>query len=550
MAGAGSRMSRGVTRLLALWVPDWPVVSLSRQGTAYGGRLVGPVDPALQPVAVVGGAGVVAASAPARAVGVCQGMRLRLARSLCPGLVVLPPRPEQEMRAFEPVVEAVEELVAEPVVVRPGLVLAGARGPARWAGGEETLAARLVEAVTEGAGVEGQVGVADSLLGAVLAARKGVLVPAGEAPDFLAPWPMSSLLAALTTRQVRQEAQVLIETFSRLGLRRLGDLAALPGQDVSARFGPTGALLHVLASGQESRAPSQRRPEADALVERELDPPVERTDQAAFAARALAESLCELLLCRGLAAGRLRVQARCEDGTEHSRSWVLEAVPAPVDVTDRVRWQLEGWLCGTAGAPASPLVRLALTALELRAAGAEQRGLWSQPGTHGRQRATRAVTRVESLLGPGAVLQPVLEEGWDPRSRARLCPWGEEPLQEQPAPRSVGLPPPWRGALPAPSPALVPARPVPAHLQGAGGQEVEVDAQGGLGCDPQLLRVEEGPWSGAWEVEAWGGPWPVAEGWWRPGGERRRAYLQVVTREGRGLLLVRQGRWWLDGVYD
>lgn len=550
MAGARSRVSQGAVRLLALWVPDWPVVSLSCQGALLGGSGPGTVDPAVRPVAVSGGAGVLAASAPARAAGVRLGMRLRLARSLCPGLVVLPSSPEREMRAFEPVVEAVGELVAEPAVARPGLVLAEARGPARWSGGEERLAVRVIEAVTESTGVEGQVGVADSLLGAVLAARKGVLVPAGKVQDFLSPWPVASLLAALTAQRARQEAQVLIETFSRLGLRRLGDLAALPGRDVSARFGPTGAVLHALASGQESRAPSLRRPESDVQVERDLDPPVERTDQAAFAARVLAESLCGLLLRRGLAAGRLRVQVRCVDGTERSRSWVLEALPAPADVTDRVRWQLEGWLCGTAGAPGSPLVHLSLTALELWAAGAEQRGLWLQPGAHGRQRITRAAARVESLLGAGAVLQPVLEEGWDPRSRVRLRPWGEEVLKERPGPRSVGLPPPWRGALPAPSPTLVPATPVPVRLEGASGQDVEVGAQGALGCDPHVLRVEEGPWSGVWTVKAWGGPWPVADGWWRPGGESRRAYLQVVTREGRTLLLVRQGRWWIDGAYD
>ncbi|WP_196716574.1 hypothetical protein [Actinomyces trachealis] len=179
----------------------------------------------------------------------------------------------------------------------------------------------------------------------------------------------------MTTRQVRQEAKTLIETFSRLGLRRLGDLAALPGRDVTARFGFTGLLLHLLASGKEACSPSRQRPAPDAQVECELDPPVERSDRAAFTSRSLAESLCELLLRRGLAAGRLQVQAVCENGLEHSRSWVLDGVPTPSDVTNRVRWQLEGWLSGGGEGPASPLVRLNLAALDLHPARTEQRGL-------------------------------------------------------------------------------------------------------------------------------------------------------------------------------
>ena len=64
-------------------------------------------------------------------------------------------------------------------------------------------------------------------------------------------------------------------------------------------------------------------------------------------------------------------------------------------------------------------------------------------------------------------------------------------------------------------------------------------------------------WGGAgdgWEesrrVVSWAGPWPVDEGWWRPEGASRRAYLQVVADLGPPLLLVRAGRWWLDAVYD
>ena len=556
-------MTPSAPRLIAVWVPDWPVVALAlearerRRLRAPAGRAQEtPPDPALAPVAVVGGRGVVAASAPARAAGVATGMRLRVARALCPALVAVPSRPDREARGFEAVMESLGSLLAEPLVARPGLALSGARGPASWAGGEAALAAALVEAVAEAPGAECQVGVADSLLGAVLAAREGIIVPAGQAPDFLSPWPLESVLAALPTHRLRHEARGLLEILARLGLRSLGDLAALPARDVAARFGPAGERLHGLASGASWQVPDARRPETDLAVEAVLDPPVSRADTAAFAARAAAEDLAARLVARGLAAGRLLVEARCEDGTGLARSWMLHTAPASAELTDRVRWQMEGWLAGRSGRPpAAPLEHLRLSALELSPTGASRAGLWTAPGEHGERRAHRAAERVESLLGAGAVRVPALEAGRDPRSRARLTSWGE------PAPAAsdaAGADAPWAGSLPAPSPSVVPVRPVPAVLVDAEGRDVLVDRQGQLEGVPARLEVErprDGGWGGGgWarrrRVVSWAGPWPVDEGWWRPEGASRRAYLQVVADPGPPLLLVRAGRWWLDAVYD
>ncbi|SDN66097.1 protein ImuB [Actinomyces ruminicola] len=542
-------------RLIAVWTPDWPVVALTLEA-----RRPDTPDPALAPVAVVGGRGVIAASAPARAAGIARGMRLRVARSLCPGLVVLPPQPDREARAYEAVMEALSELLADPLVARPGLALSTARGPARWAGGEEQLAAALVEAVTAGPGVECQVGIADSLLGVVLAARRGVIVPPGTTPGFLAPWPLDCLLHALATEQGRRRARPLLEDFGRLGLHRLGDVAALPRRDVAARFGPTGELLHRLASGGWEAPPRSARPAADVAAETALDPPIERADTAAWAARSLAEQLSARLVSLGMSAEQLRVEARCENGAELGRSWLLGTTPTPAELTDRVRWQLEGWLAGRSGRPpAAPLIRLRLVALGLAPAGAAQAGLWAAPGEQAERRAHRAAGRVESLLGAGGLRVPVPRPGRDPRSRVILVGWGETS-------GNVPPPAPWNGALPSPSPALVPPEPLPARLLDREGRDVGVDRQGQLTATPVAVTLESSAaggapqWGGGWggepegwsarrRVVFWAGPWPVDEHWWRPGGASRRAYLQVVTDTGPPLLLARSGRWWIDGVY-
>ena len=211
-----------------------------------------------------------------------------------------------------------------------------------------------METVTQEADVECQIGIADSLSGAVLAARQGIIVEPGRTPEFLAPWPLGALLACLPLSRLRREARPLLESFSQLGLRTLADLAALPRKDVTARFGPLGSRLHHLAAGTHHEVPAMPRPAQDITVTSDLDPPVERADTAAFAARHLAENLSARLLSAGLAVGRLCVAARCEDGTDLSRSWMLEDTPTPSELTDRVRWQLEGCSPDAPGARPPP----------------------------------------------------------------------------------------------------------------------------------------------------------------------------------------------------
>ena len=553
------------SRLVAIWVPDWPVVALTleaRQQRRHPRTRQSDLhlpNPATDPVAVVGARGVLAASAPARSAGITTGMRLRTARSICPGLTVLAPQEEREARTFETVMEALTSLLASPTVARPGLALSGARGPATWAGGEEPLASALVEAVAQEADVECQVGIADSLSGAVLAARQGLIVEPGRTPDFLAPWPLDSLLACLPLRRLRRDACPLLETFARLGLRTLADLAALPGKDVTARFGPLGERLHHLAAGTHHEAPAMTRPAQDITVTSTLDPPVERADTAAFTARHLAETLAARLLSEGLAVGRLAVEARCADGAELARTWMLETTPTTTELTDRVRWQLEGWLSGRSGRPpSSGLIHLSLTALELSPAAATQAGLWQAPGQQAEARARRAAERVESLIGAGTVQVPRIVPGRDPRSRVRMAPWGEEEYVDEPGGDGSA---PWSGALPEPSPSVVLPRPLPARLTDVHGRELGVDIHGQLDGVPGFLSIGDGVVDSGVDnavdgeartevVLLWAGPWPVDEGWWTPQGASRRAYLQVVTDTGPPRLLVRSGGWWLDAVYS
>jgi hypothetical protein len=151
------------------------------------------------------------------------------------------------LRSFAGVIAAVGAYCPWVTAVRPGICSLPARGPARYFGGEGAL----VELVREAASgvTPSEVGVADGLFGAVLAAGRGVVVPAGGTPAFLAPLPVTVL-----------GQDDLAGLLDRLGIRTLGGFAALPDAHVLGRFGADGALAHRVAGGRSGELAGLRQP--------------------------------------------------------------------------------------------------------------------------------------------------------------------------------------------------------------------------------------------------------------------------------------------------
>ena len=75
-----------------------------------------------------------------------------------------------------------------------------------------------------------------------------------------------------------------------------------------------GALVHRLARGLDPRPLQARRPAPELQVTREIDPPAEQADRAAFVARVLAGELHERLAAGGLACTRVLVEAETDHG--------------------------------------------------------------------------------------------------------------------------------------------------------------------------------------------------------------------------------------------
>jgi protein ImuB len=258
-----------------------------------------------------------------------------------------------------------------------------------------------------------------------LAARDGRLIPPGETASFLSGMPIEAI-----------ERPELIDLLKRLGIKTLGDFARLPAGDVLTRFGFDGALAHRLAAGHDHRPLAVRQPPPDLDVSETYDEPLERVDVAAFAGRALAEKLHEKLAAYGLACTRLGIEAVTADGQELHRVWRHDGTLTAAAIAERVRWQMDGWLTGARrGAPARPtagLVRLRLIPDGVLVHLGLQPGLWGDTGAE-RERAHRAFSRVQGLLGPEAVVTPVLGGGRSADDQVRLVPWGDERTPWKPA---------------------------------------------------------------------------------------------------------------------
>ncbi len=476
-----------------MWCPDWPVVTALKAAGLTTSRAA----------AVFVANRVTSSTAAARHEGVTLGMRRREAQSRCPGLLVLRADPDRDARDFEPVAAVVEELAPGLEVLRPGLLGCPARGPARYFRSEGRAAEAIVDAV-ESLDVECRVGVADSLEVAVLAARSSTLVPPGESAAFCAPLPIS-LLAAEASMAADDRADT-VDLLQRLGIHTFADFAALPDAKVATRFGPDAVAAHRLSRGLGERPLSRREIPADLSVEQSCDPPLDRVDTAAFAARSLAERFHQRLADAGLACTRLMISARTELDRDLTRTWRCSAPLTPAATADRLRWQLDGWLTasrtGVDGPGAITLLRL--EPVEAVGAGHIQYGLWGSEGESD-QRAGWALARIQGLLGPAAVQAPAAAGGRSPDQRIALIPWG----QEQTVDRDPAAP--WPGRLPAPSPTrLLRAAHGMVVLRDDHGRDVTLTERGRFSTEPRWCVTE----SGRTRVLGWAGPWLLDEQWW------------------------------------
>ncbi len=503
-------------RVMVLWCPDWPIVAaVAEQGL-----------PTAAPIAVIERGEVYACSPAAREAGVRRGMRRRDASAHCPELVVLDHSLESDVRVFETVLSVVEEVSSNVTPIRPGLCALGV--PSRYYGGEVQAAAVIAQQLVAAGVWDCRAGIADGIFAAEQAARHAAaqdcfVVPPGHSREFLSRLSIGVL-----------DDLELVSLLRRLGLRSLGDFAALPRRDVLTRFGTQGAWLHRLAQGSDGRIAAARRPPMDVDSHVDFDPPLETIEPIVFSSRRTAERCVAELARHGLVCTEVRIEVLGDNGWTGSRLWAHSRWFSATDLVDRLYWQLQG------DPSAEPVESVRFIPESVESLANHGEGLW---GSAPDERIERGVARLQGMLGPEQVLAPSLQGGRSPGQRQLLTPWGER----GDARRQHTLP--WPGSIPPPAPSRIFTEPVPVGVLTDDGQPVRITSRGLISGDPARLRIHTS--REPLVIEAWAGPWPIDELWWDEGAARQVARFQLVAVDGSAWLLVVEGdQWWVEARYD
>ena len=208
-------------------------------------------DPRLRgrPV-VVGGGVVLAASYEAKAFGIRTAMGGRLARLLCPDVVVVPPRMEAYSEASKAVFAVFDRTtpLVEPLSIDEAFLdVAGLR---RIAGSPAEIAAQLRRDVLDEVGLPISVGVARTKFLAKVASAVSkpdglLVVPPDQELAFLHPLPVERLWGVGPKTAARLHAR---------GLRLVGEVAALPRSALVAMLGrAAGHQIHALSHNVDPR---------------------------------------------------------------------------------------------------------------------------------------------------------------------------------------------------------------------------------------------------------------------------------------------------------
>jgi DNA polymerase IV len=317
---------------------------------AFCTTVEGLVAPALRtrPVAVAppgaDRAVILALSAEARRAGVTRGMPVRTARKLCPDLVLLPPNPRLYARASRALHEILR--LYAPVIEPRGYghAFLDLTGTGRLFGPAVDVAARVQREARERLRLPVSVGVAGNKMVSQTAVKAGgshrgaslvgahrsepLQVPPGDESVFLAPLPVA------IWPEVPDRIRSRLDDYQ---LDLIGEVAAISESALCAVFGTAGRTLRARARGIDPRPVLPPARQAEFYLEHTLATDTNDLGVLHPLLRALTERLGSRLRRRGLAAGRLRVEASYADHTSVARAVPLSAADLDIELWDAAR---------------------------------------------------------------------------------------------------------------------------------------------------------------------------------------------------------------------
>ena len=355
-------------------------------------------------------------NATAEAAGVSSGMRLGEALALCPSIALIERDPHGVEEQWEQIVRRLEDsgFAVEPV--EPGCLYFDTRGVERLYGGVSPALRRALSAV--GTSWTTSAGAADrrfAALAAAAIARPGqaVVVDDDRTKEFLAPLPLTLLPLEPRRR----------EELDRLGVKKIGQLAGLPGSAVAERLGPDGRRAWSLArnednGGIEDNARVTARTPVVELAER-LDFPEAIANELTL--RRALTALLDRILARPERGGReirkVALSARLVGGGSWRRTVTLREPSAE-------RGTLRAALGPKLAELPAPVLTLGIELLVLVESQGRQLALVRPEGEELHSRLRDGLRQVRAAAGAGAVSSVVEVAPWSriPEQRALLVP--------------------------------------------------------------------------------------------------------------------------------
>ncbi len=284
---------------------------------------------------VVGGGGpndrgvVSTASYEARRFGVHSAMPLRTAGRLCPQAIFLPVDGRKYQAVSREVMAILRRFtpLVEPVSIDEAFL--DVAGSEALFGDGPTIARRIKDAVRAETELTISVGVATSKLVAKVASdlRKPdglVVVAPGEEAAFLAPLPISRLWG------VGEQTGLAL---GELGVRTIGELAAVPADVLVRRFGRHGADLHERALGIDRDPVGGGEAAKSVSHEHTFDVDTADREEIERTLLALAEGVSGRLRAAGIRAGTIAVKVRDSSFRTVTRQ---RGLAEPTDLTEPI----------------------------------------------------------------------------------------------------------------------------------------------------------------------------------------------------------------------
>ncbi len=339
------------------------------------------------------GRGVVAASSyEARRFGVHSAMPIGRAARLCPDGVFLPVDMEKYagvsrqimaiLAGFTPLVEplSIDEAFLDVTQTR-----------ALFGAGEEQ-ARRIKSRIRTAVGLAASVGVASNKFIAKVASDLEkpdglvVVAPGGEA-GFLAPLPVSRLWGA---------GRVTTADLESMGIRTIGQLAAIPPSHLQSRFGRGGALMSALAHGVDERAVEPLAPPKSMGAEETFELDHRDGERLRATLRGQAERVARELRAEGYAGRTVTLKLRFADFSTITRSHTGDPTQDGLTVYREARALLDRVVLR------QPVRLIGLSVSGLGPAGEGQLALLG-PDAVRRERLSRALDRLVERFGEASV---------------------------------------------------------------------------------------------------------------------------------------------------